>query len=184
MWGRFSTKEQNIGALQKVLGRFRTSTSARREEVVYGNAGRLGFGVLLVLVIISLAFWLLRRRTRGETAPMPVEAEEGVEEAVRLEEEEEASPSKDIRSIIRESVTRSGAGSRGEEESQAESTAPEQSRRAGDEELPIEDYDSLNVKQISERLAELSDEEVERLRSYEAANKNRSTLLRRLDERL
>ncbi|HLM78611.1 MAG TPA: hypothetical protein VK361_09520, partial [Rubrobacteraceae bacterium] len=64
MWGRFSTKEQNIGALQKVLGRFRTSTSARREEVVYGNAGRLGFGVLLVLVIISLAFWLLRRRTR------------------------------------------------------------------------------------------------------------------------
>src|SRR5829696_8778932 len=146
------------GTVQKILGRFRTSTSARREEVVYGNAGRLGFGVLLVLVIISLAFWLLRRRTRGETAPMPVEAEEGVEEAVRLEEEEEASPSKDIRSIIRESVTTSGAGSRGEEESQAESTAPEQSRRAGDEELPIEDYDSLNVKQISERLAELSDE--------------------------
>jgi hypothetical protein len=115
---------------------------------------------------------------------MPVEAKEGVEEAVRLEEEEEVSPSKDIRSIIRESVTRSGAGSRGKEESQAESTAPEQSRRAGDEELPIEDYDSLNIKQISERLAELSDEEIEQLRRYEAANKNRSTLLRRLDERL
>ena len=42
----------------------------------------------------------------------------------------------------------------------------------------------MNVKQISERLEELSDEEVERLRRYEAANKNRSTLLRRLDERL
>jgi hypothetical protein len=89
----------------------------------------------------------------------------------------------DIRSIIRESVSRSGAGSR-QEVPQTESTTPEQSRRAGDEELPIEDYDSLNVKQISERLAELSDEEVEQLRRYEAANKNRSTLLRRLDERL
>jgi len=110
------------------------------------------------------------------------------EEAPRVEgdttdvQEEEPSPGEDIRSIIRESVTRSGAGSRGE--LQAESTAPEQSRRAGEEDLPIEDYDSLNVKQISERLEELSDEEVEQLRRYEAANKNRSTLLRRLDERL
>src|SRR5215207_3193112 len=89
----------------------------------------------------------------------------------------------DIRSIIRESVSRSGAGSR-QEVPQPESTIPEQSRRAGDEELPIEDYDSLNVKQISERVAELSDEEVEQLRRYETANKNRSTLLRRLNERL
>src|SRR5215207_5441008 len=92
MWGRFSTKEQDIGALEKVLGRFRTGRSAKREEVVHGNAGRLGFGVLLILVIVSLAFWLLRRRrTREETAPMPVEAEEEAvlldEAAVRLEEE-------------------------------------------------------------------------------------------------
>src|SRR5215203_5180333 len=92
MWGRFSTKEQDIGTVQKVLGRFRTSTSARREEVVDGNAGRLGFGVLLILVIVSLSVWLLRRRTREETAPaVPVEAEEAAvrldEAAVRLEEE-------------------------------------------------------------------------------------------------
>ena len=99
--------------------------------------------------------------------------------------EAEEAPSEGIRSIIRESVTTSGAGRsrQEEEEPQAESTAPEQSH-AGDEELPIEDYDSLNIKQISERLEGLSDEEVERLRRYEAANKTRSTLLRRLDERL
>src|SRR5215208_4591115 len=77
---------RDIGAVQKVLGRSRTSTCARREEVVYGNAGRLGFAVVLILVIISLAFWLLRRRTREETVPaVPVEAEE---EAVLLEDEE------------------------------------------------------------------------------------------------
>src|SRR5215203_5256109 len=91
MWGRFSRKEQDISAVQKVLGRFRRSRSARREEVVYGNAGRLGFVIVLILVIISLAFWLLRRRTREETAPVPVEAEEEAvlleDEAVRLEEE-------------------------------------------------------------------------------------------------
>jgi len=91
MWGRFSTKEQDIGAVQKVLGRFRRSKSARREEVAHGKAGRLGFVVMLILVIISLSVWLLRRRAREETAPVPVEAEEEAvlldEAAVRLEEE-------------------------------------------------------------------------------------------------
>jgi hypothetical protein len=77
---------REIGALQKVLGRFRRSRSVKREEVVYGDAGRLGFGVLLILVIISLSVWLLRRRTTEETAPVPLEAKE---EAVRLEDEEE-----------------------------------------------------------------------------------------------
>src|SRR5215203_2858626 len=104
MWGRFSTKEQDIGAVQKVLGRFRRSKSARREEVAHGKAGRLGFVVVLILVIISLSVWLLRRRAREETAPaVPVEAEEEAvlldeaavrleEEAVRLEKEEVVPP--------------------------------------------------------------------------------------------
>ena len=59
-----------------------------------------------------------------------------------------------------------------------------ESQEAGGGGLPIEDYDSLGVKKISERLEELSDEEVEQLRCYETANKNRSTLLVRFDERL
>ena len=81
---------RDIGAVQKILGRFRTSTSARREEVVYGNAGRLGFVFLLILVIISLSVWLHRRRAREEIAPaVPVEAEE---EAVLLEDEEVVPP--------------------------------------------------------------------------------------------
>src|SRR5215208_1589249 len=91
MWGRFSRKEQDVGAVQKALGRFRTSTSDRREEVVYGSAGRLGVGVLLILVIISLSVWLLRRRTREETALVTPEPEEGVE-AVLLEDEEVVVP--------------------------------------------------------------------------------------------
>jgi hypothetical protein len=59
-----------------------------------------------------------------------------------------------------------------------------ESQEAGGGGLPIEDYDSLGVKKISERLQELSDEEVEHLRRYETANKNRSTLLARFDKRL
>jgi hypothetical protein len=61
---------REIGALQKILGQVR----------------RIRVGVLLILVIISLSIWLLRRRTREETASVPLEAEE---EAVRLEDEEE-----------------------------------------------------------------------------------------------
>src|SRR5829696_3654172 len=81
---------RDIGALQKVLGRFRRrSTSAEREDVVYGNAVRLGFGVLLILAIISLSVWLLRSRSREETASVPLEADE---EAVLLEDEEVVPP--------------------------------------------------------------------------------------------
>jgi hypothetical protein len=96
MWGRFSRKEQDLGALQKVLKRFRRSPSARREEllIVYrGTAVRLGFVVVLILAVVSLAFWLLRRRTRGEeeaalTTPPPPEEDVVVEEQGGPTEEE------------------------------------------------------------------------------------------------
>ena len=78
--------------------------------------------------------------------------------------EAERSPAEDIRSIIEESVRRSRAGSL---------------REAA--ELPIEDYDSLNVNQVIQRLRELSVEEIERLRDYEAEHKNRRSLMQRFD---
>jgi hypothetical protein len=67
------------------------------------------------------------------------------------------------------------------EEPQAGTAAPES--RADAEELPIEDYDSLDVNQITQRLGGLSDEEIARLRDYEARNKNRRSIMQRLDAR-
>src|SRR5215208_6083196 len=64
---------RDIGALQKILGQ------VRRSRV----------GVLLILVIISLSVWLLRRRSREETASVPLEVDE---EAVLLEDEEVVPP--------------------------------------------------------------------------------------------
>ena len=64
----------------------------------------------------------------------------------------------------------------------AEPAREEPQGQAG--ELPLADYDSLNVREVSERIEELSVEEVERLRRHEVANKNRSTLLRRFDDRI
>ena len=51
-------------------------------------------------------------------------------------------------------------------------------------EVPLEGYDSLNIEQITQRLDDLSTQEIGQLRAYEAENKSRSTLLRRLDERI
>ena len=95
MWGRFRRKEPDLGALQQVLKRFRSSPSAGREELVIGYRGtavRLGFVVVLILAIVSLAVWLLRRRTGGEeeaalTTPPPEEGVVVVEEGGPTEEE-------------------------------------------------------------------------------------------------
>ena len=46
------------------------------------------------------------------------------------------------------------------------------------------DYNSLNIRQISGRLDGLDHEEIERLRDYEARNKDRSTLVNRFNSRL
>ena len=83
-------------------------------------------------------------------------------------EEAERSPGEDIRSIIEESVRRSRAGS----------------SRGAPEPLPIEDYDSLNVNQVIQRLGELSVEEIERLRDYETEHKNRRSLMQRFEIRI
>ncbi len=97
MWERFRRKEPDIGALQKALGRFRRGTRATRGQEVVGvpgNAVRLGFFVLLIVATISLALWLLRRRTREEeeAALTSLPAEEGMEgvEAAGLPTEGEA----------------------------------------------------------------------------------------------
>ena len=42
----------------------------------------------------------------------------------------------------------------------------------------------MNVREISSRLGELNVEEIERLRAYEARNKNRQTLMKRLGARI
>jgi hypothetical protein len=60
--------------------------------------------------------------------------------------------------------------------------APESQATA--EGLPIKDYDLLNMGQISKRLGELSVEEIEQLRDYEAKNKNRRSLMTRFEKRI
>jgi polyhydroxyalkanoate synthase len=50
--------------------------------------------------------------------------------------------------------------------------------------VQIEGYDELNVGEIVERLDNLSDEELQRVRVYEQRNKNRSTLLQQIDRRI
>jgi hypothetical protein len=73
---------------------------------------------------------------------------------------------------------------RGTRETQSTATEVPPESQEGTAELPLEDYDSLTVEQISERLDDLSAEQIRQLRAYEAENRNRSTLLRRLDERI
>ncbi len=49
---------------------------------------------------------------------------------------------------------------------------------------PVADYDALNVGQVSDALDGLSAYELQKVRRYEAAHKNRVTVLRDIDGRL
>ena len=65
--------------------------------------------------------------------------------------------------------------------STAESTARSQS---SDEELPLENYDKLNANEVIDRIEKLNAQDIERLRDYEAKNKNRRSVLERMDARI
>jgi hypothetical protein len=73
-----------------------------------------------------------------------------------------------------------------EESARTVGARPEQSstRSSTGDDLPISDYDSLNVEEVTSKLEGLSVEEKRRVRDYEAQNKNRSTMLKEIDERI
>lgn len=50
--------------------------------------------------------------------------------------------------------------------------------------FPIQNYDELNVGEISKRIDKLSAEEVRTVRDYERRHKNRETLIEQLDRKL
>jgi predicted solute-binding protein len=53
-----------------------------------------------------------------------------------------------------------------------------------DARFPIEGYDELTVEEVNERLGALSGEDLREVRDYEERNKNRETILERLDRRI
>ena len=53
-----------------------------------------------------------------------------------------------------------------------------------DAQFPIEGYDELTVEEISERINELSTEELRVVRDHEERTKNRETVLEQLDRRI
>ncbi len=50
--------------------------------------------------------------------------------------------------------------------------------------MPLENYDKLNVNEVIDRIEKLHAQDIERLRDYEARNKNRRSVLERMDGRI
>ena len=62
--------------------------------------------------------------------------------------------------------------------------AKDQAGTSPDENLPIERYDHLTVDEISNKLDDLSDDEVKQIERYEKQYRNRVTLLENIERRL
>lgn len=71
-----------------------------------------------------------------------------------------------------------------EAEPEPEPEAAAEPEPAATSALPIADYDRLRVFQILALLAELDEEELQAVREYEAANRNRVTILNQIDTEL
>ena len=50
--------------------------------------------------------------------------------------------------------------------------------------FPIAGYDEMNVEEVSDRLEVLSEDQLKRVREYEKRNKNRDTLIERIDRKI
>lgn len=72
----------------------------------------------------------------------------------------------------------------GEAEVASDTSSESASEDSPDAEALLENYDSMNVGEVSEKLDDLSVEEIRQLRDYEVQNKNRSTLIERFDLRI
>jgi len=107
-------------------------------------------------------------------------AEERAKEAEKRTEEAERQVEQAQRRAEQAETNTEKAQRRAEEAERSSSEAESQ----GEDDLPLADYDSSNIRQISERLDELSVEEIIRLRDYEIRNKDRSTLVNRLNSRI
>ena len=85
--GALIAVEQARDALENVREQFGRTKRTRRQGRAYGKLVGPGIAVLTLLTISALAFRLLRRRAREETAPATPAPEEGVEEATPPEPE-------------------------------------------------------------------------------------------------
>jgi hypothetical protein len=85
MWGGF-TRKRTSGTENVLWRRFGRSRTQRQGRAYSGTAVGPGIGVLALLIIVSLAVWLRRRRA-GETTPAAPAQTEGAEAAPPEEEE-------------------------------------------------------------------------------------------------
>jgi hypothetical protein len=123
----------------------------------------------------------LKERALGLVKGRPLRLLKGAGREAAVTPQEEGETTKDHSEYFRNLIRETNRRSTGEAERSTE--VAESQDQAGDD-LPLEDYDSMNVHQISERLDDLSTEEVRRLRDYEARKKNRRTLIGRFDRRI
>ena len=180
----------------------------RRRIFGAGSVVWLGIGVLVILALLTsrhektanairAAYSTARDRFGRRDQPTQPNADFRDEQAGEFrvqensEEETEGStaeveedPGEETKGITKESARRSEEGDGREEESQGGKSVADVEEGPDTVGLPIEEYDSLSVSQITQRLRELSLEEVEQLRDYEAENRNRRSIMQRFETKI
>ncbi|HEX6380659.1 MAG TPA: hypothetical protein VF180_05410 [Acidimicrobiia bacterium] len=113
---------------------------------------------------------------------LPLLTNLGAEDLKMVREEETAGKARaSILARIDGLLGRSAAGSRSTAAKRPAGAAKKAAPSKAAANLPIEDYDNLNVAQIVARLMSLSPAELRQVRTYEKRHKNRAGVLTRID---
>ena len=75
-------------------------------------------------------------------------------------------------------------GSRGGRQYVANTEEAQQARKEAQQDLPLNDYDSLSVEEVTSKVRGLSKDEVGKVLAYEKQNENRKTLVESLESRV
>jgi hypothetical protein len=67
---------------------------------------------------------------------------------------------------------------------QTEKMALQAAPQVGRSELPIKNYDDLSVSEVAQRLNGLSDNQLQKVRTYEKQNRDRDTLVAQIDQKM
>ena len=182
----FKTQEMNTKLLQQTSQawiegfRYQAKLSQGMAQVFFGQWGNALAGMSRVALPVQ-------RQSRSEVTEPATNGAQKAEPAAKATEIAAKDAQKKAETRKAEKVaeqTRKATETAATSAQKSTEPAAEQTQKNTETATPIDGYDEMNVGEVSERLDGLSATELNKVREYEEHNKNRETLVEKIDRKV